>query len=41
MRTHIPTAEYSAMHGGGEEVGFRDPRNTDLDPQLVWRDRTD
>jgi adenine-specific DNA-methyltransferase len=36
-RKNIPTAEYSAMHGGGEEVRLRYPRNTDLDPQLVWR----
>jgi adenine-specific DNA-methyltransferase len=36
-RKNIPTAEYSAMHGGGEEMRLRYPRNTDLDPQLVWR----
>ena len=36
-RKNIPTAEYSAMHGGGEEVRLRYSRNTDLDPQLVWR----
>ncbi len=37
-RRNIPTAEYSAMHGGkGEELRLKYPRNTDLDPQLVWR----
>ena len=37
-RKNIPTAEYSALHGGtGEELKLRYPRNTDLDPQLVWR----
>ena len=35
-RKNIPTAEYSALHGGtGEELKLRYPRNTDLDPQLV------
>jgi adenine-specific DNA-methyltransferase len=37
-RKNIPTAEYSAMHTReGEEKRLRYPRNTDLDPQLVWR----
>jgi adenine-specific DNA-methyltransferase len=37
-RKNIPTAEYSAMQGReGEELRLRYPRNTDLDPQLVWR----
>ena len=37
-RRNIPTAEYSAMHGRkGEELRLKYPRNTDLDPQLVWR----
>ena len=37
-RPNIPTAEYSAMHGGtGEELRLRYSRNPDLDPQLVWR----
>lgn len=38
-RKNIPTAEYSAMHGKGEEtlrVAY-ERRNRDLDPQLVWR----
>lgn len=37
-RKNIPTAEYSAMHGRGEEeqsVHYK--RNRDLDPQLMWR----
>jgi len=38
-RKNIPTAEYQAMmHKDQENVQqVRYPRNTDLDPQLVWR----
>jgi adenine-specific DNA-methyltransferase len=38
-RKNIPTAEYQSMvqHGEKEVQQIRYPRNTDLDPQLVWR----
>jgi len=38
-RRNIPTAEYQAMIRKEQEnpVEVRYPRNTDLDPQLVWR----
>jgi adenine-specific DNA-methyltransferase len=38
-RTNIPTAEYQAMLQKEQEQPkqIRYPRNTDLDPQLVWR----
>ena len=38
-RTNIPTAEYQAMLQKEQErpKQIRYPRNTDLDPQLVWR----
>ncbi|WP_367887040.1 site-specific DNA-methyltransferase [Pseudogemmatithrix spongiicola] len=38
-RKNIPTAEYSALHGKGDDtlrVAY-ERRNRDLDPQLVWR----
>ena len=38
-RKNIPTAEFQSMvekdHQAGESLRY--PRNTDLDPQLVWR----
>ncbi|CAN5805973.1 site-specific DNA-methyltransferase [soil metagenome] len=38
-RVNIPTAEYQSVMGPGvsRPVELRYPRNTDLDPQLVWR----
>ncbi len=38
-RTNIPTAEYqSLMEDAGQyDARVRYPRNTDMDPQLVWR----
>jgi adenine-specific DNA-methyltransferase len=38
-RRNIPTAEYQALHGKGEEQlqTAYERRNRDLDPQLVWR----
>jgi adenine-specific DNA-methyltransferase len=38
-RKNIPTAEYRSVMGQAENdpVRLRYPRNTDLDPQLVWR----
>ena len=38
-RKNIPTAEYQSMVQGadGDVKQIRYPRNTDLDPQLVWR----
>ena len=38
-RKNIPTAEYQSMIEKGAQVPstIRYPRNTDLDPQLVWR----
>jgi adenine-specific DNA-methyltransferase len=38
-RKNIPTAEYRSVMGQAESdpVRLRYPRNTDLDPQLVWR----
>jgi adenine-specific DNA-methyltransferase len=38
-RTYIPTAEYQALMPPEEQAPrqLRYPRNTDLDPQLVWR----
>jgi hypothetical protein len=38
-RTYIPTAEYQALMRPEEQAPrrLRHPRNTDLDPQLVWR----
>jgi len=38
-RTNIPTAEMTAVMEDAEKYGkkVRYPRNTDLDPQLVWR----
>ncbi|CAN5516543.1 site-specific DNA-methyltransferase [soil metagenome] len=38
-RKNIPTAEYQSMVQSGEKdvQQIRYPRNTDLDPQLVWR----
>jgi adenine-specific DNA-methyltransferase len=38
-RKNIPTAEYQALHGKGEEQlqAAYERRNRDLDPQLVWR----
>ena len=35
-RRNIPTAEYQSLVKG-ESKTVRYPRNTDLDPQLVWR----
>jgi len=38
-RKNIPTAEYQSVLKPNEQksVEMRYPRNTDLDPQLVWR----
>jgi adenine-specific DNA-methyltransferase len=38
-RKNIPTAEFQSVLKPDEEkpVELRYPRNTDLDPQLVWR----
>jgi len=38
-RTHIPTAEFESVMKAQSETPkkVRYPRNTDLDPQLVWR----
>ena len=38
-RRNIPTAELQSVMKADEErpVQLRYPRNTDLDPQLVWR----
>jgi adenine-specific DNA-methyltransferase len=38
-RKNIPTAEFQSVLQKGQEdpKKVRDPRNTDLDPQLVWR----
>ena len=38
-RKNIPTAEFESVLKPDEKkpVGVRYPRNTDLDPQLVWR----
>lgn len=38
-RINIPTAEYQSVIGQNikRQVELRYPRNTDLDPQLVWR----
>ena len=38
-RRNIPTAEFRSLLKGDEEASaeLRYPRNTDLDPQLVWR----
>jgi len=38
-RKNIPTAEYQSVveHEQQQPVEMRYPRNTDLDPQLVWR----
>ena len=38
-RVNIPTAEMNAVMDAGRKYGqkVRYPRNTDLDPQLVWR----
>src|SRR5512134_10384 len=38
-RKNIPTAEYQSVlkHEDQKPVESRYPRNTDLDPQLVWR----
>lgn len=38
-RKNIPTAEYQSVLKPGEQEPMekRYPRNTDLDPQLVWR----
>lgn len=38
-RVNIPTAEMNAVMDAGQKYGHkvRYPRNTDLDPQLVWR----
>ncbi len=38
-RRNIPTAEFQSMVREGEQqpIELRYPRNTDLDPQLVWR----
>ena len=38
-RKNIPTAEYESLveRGTQAEKKLRYPRNTDLDPQLVWR----
>src|SRR5277367_4563082 len=38
-RTNIPTAEYQSMLEKDQQAPKRIhyPRNTDLDPQLVWR----
>jgi len=38
-RKNIPTAEYQAVMKPEEQAPrlLRYPRNTDLDPQLVWR----
>jgi len=38
-RKNIPTAEYQSMlqKEEGKPKTLRYPRNTDLDPQLVWR----
>ena len=38
-RTNIPTAEYQAVMEEVDQapVELHYPRNTDLDPQLVWR----
>src|ERR671919_672102 len=40
-RKNIPTAEYQSVLQKEEEKPktIRYPRNTDLDPQLVWRDK--
>lgn len=35
-RTNIPTSEQSALAGGKPET-MRYPRDTSLDPQLVWK----
>ena len=38
-RRNIPTAEFQSIQKPDEQkpIGTRYPRNTDLDPQLVWR----
>ena len=39
-RKNIPTAEYQSMHKDATPAKeLRYPRNADLDPQLVWRDK--
>jgi adenine-specific DNA-methyltransferase len=42
-RRNIPTAEYRAVLDPSETqpIELRYPRNTDLDPQLVWRGKDD
>ena len=43
VRTNIPTAEYeNMMHDEDKKpIELKYPRNSDLDPQLVWRGKDD